>query len=238
MTKAQLITRILSNVDRTDNEAEDLIEEMIGEVLRDVERTIALSSTRGRKDISIVAGTDDYVVGNDLILNHEHTFNLTLENGDVKNLTRMDLDVYKRNITNITKQEEPNFYIFLGTSQTENLSIKLYPIPLLNTTLEVSGHYYTDYASWGDGDSNWLTNNDPDVIIDGVAAKVFKHYGNFEKAAIAKNSYDIHLNGTPDRDGVLGLKNEQRRANAVSKRPRARMWTDENDAYRKRHNSY
>jgi hypothetical protein len=233
MTKTQLITRILSRIDRVDSEAEDLVEEMIGEVLREVEALIPFGATRGRTDVAITAGDGDYELPSDLIQNHDHTFNLSLANGDVKNLTRMDLDVYKRTIGNITKQEEPDYYILLGTSQTENLSFKLYPIPLIDSSVEIFGHYYTDYASWGNGDSNWLTQNKPDVIIGGVAAKIFQHYGQLEKSEIAYRSYNLYVNGEP-RQGVLGMKNEERRVRSVSKRPRVRMWTDEENAYRKR----
>ncbi|RJQ39507.1 MAG: hypothetical protein C4555_03100 [Dehalococcoidia bacterium] len=188
MNRGEIVTRVLQRMDRSDATADTLCESMINEVIREIEREFPWAYTKKSQTAAISANVKSFSLPSNLILHHP--FTLLLEDAGTS---------ASPEYTYVIKAEENYFDMNFPapnttgtiaywklTGGTSGVGFDVYPVPDAESTLKIaSGHYYTGAWAAGDGgdmEENWLTDNQVDLVIDGVSAKMFEHYGQPNKA--------------------------------------------------------
>lgn len=219
MNRGQIVTRVEQRADRSDSTTATQIRAWLNELVREVEREYAWAYTKKSQTASISASVKSFTLPSNLILHHP--FTLLLEDAGTSAAPEY---------TYLIKSEE-NFFDMLFpapnttgviaywklTGGTEGTGFDVYPVPDAASTLKIaSGHYYT--GDWtDDGNSNWLSVNQPDLLIEGTAAKLFEHYAEPQKADRAYFRYQALL-GT----AIL----QQKKMDMYGRRPRAKTLSD------------
>jgi len=108
--------------------------------------------------------------------------------------------------------DAPVYYVLEGG--TNGLDVRMYPVPSETRVLEVTGGYFYTGAwtigSGGDSSSNWLSVYYPDILVEGVSAKLFEHFEEHTRADRAFTTYNAFLNSDEKR-GINGLIPSERR---------------------------
>jgi len=213
MTKAQIRTRIQQRLDRTDSTFNTLVDTWLAEVIKTVEDSYPLEYTKKSQTAPLVADSGVYTLPSDLIFHHPWTFRLQsvaspITYSPLVRIHDRSFHLWVDSPSDPTGTSE--YYILEGG--TDGLNFRVYPVPDVARTLEITGgYYYTDVAAWIDGTTNWLTTKYPNLIVEAIAAIAFEHYGESNAADRAFRLYNAYLNGD-EKQGVSGMiPNERRR---------------------------
>lgn len=191
MNRGQISTRVQQRADRTDSTTQTQISAWINELVREVEREYAWAYTKKSQTASISANVKSFTLPSNLILHHPFTFLLedsgTSASPEYTYLVKVEENFFDLNFP--APNTTGTIAYWKLTGGTLGTGFDVYPVPDAASTLKIaSGHYYTgDWSS--DSDSNWLSDNQPDLLIEGVAAKLFEHYAEPQKADRAYYRY-------------------------------------------------
>lgn len=227
------VSREVNRDSTTDSTFDGLLDQWIAEAIHNIEQTVALPYTRGRQTKVVQANDATQALPADIIIHHPFTLKIKREDGSKEwnDLVQMSWQQYEQEISEPDKSQIPEFYVITGTSASENLGITFYPIPERNYTASYFGYFYTEVESWTD--SNWLTDNEPNIVVALVSHMAFKHYGEKEKAEEKRQEFVILLNGDPTR-GTIGLKAKALKQDKGLRFPRIRLIFDEPNARTKK----
>ena len=231
MTRDEIRDRVLKIIDREDSEAEGLIEEWIGEVVRTVEDAYPLPYTKKPYTIALTANEGVYTLPIDLILHHPYIFKVeSISTSNVfKPLVKIGQDTYDLNFLDTAATSDvPDYYHLTGGA--DGLEFSLSRVPLTAQNLHISGgHFYTDTENWDGASTNWLTDNRQKLIIRGVAAEAFQFYEEPARAQEQFGFYKAELNGDRTR-GIPGLIPDTKRTSWNRKPLRVRLAYDSPNA--------
>ncbi len=185
MTRGQIKTRVQARSDRADSVTAGLIEQWIVEVIREVERKYPWAYTKKSQTAPISANVKSFALPSNLILHHP--FSLLLEasgtssSPEYQYLVKTEETIFDLHFPAPNTTGSDAVYWKL-TGGVDGTGFDVYPVMDRDATLKIaSGHYYTE--AWSDdADENWLSINQPDIVVDGVCAKLFEHYGEPGKA--------------------------------------------------------
>lgn len=210
MTRLELLAEIQKRSDRPDSTTELLVDAnddtgWINRVRRMVMNSYPFDYLKKSQTASLSADSGDYTLPTDLILHHPFTFRLHSVNSPTTytRLIKMNDRVLYTWVTSPdSPTNTPEYYIFEGG--TNGLVFRLYPVPNETRTLEMTGYYaYADDFD-ADGDSDWLSENYPDLIIEGVLWHLYEHYEEHERADRSRLMYHAWLYGDV-KQGLRGL---------------------------------
>lgn len=185
MNRGQIVTRVQQRADRSDSITTTQIHSWVNELVREVEREHPWAYTKKSQTASIAANVKSFTLPSNLILHHPFTLLLedsgTSASPEYTYMVKVEENFFDINFPapNTTGASMNYWKLTGGTGGT---GFDVYPVPEAAATLKIaSGHYYT--GDWDDdGDSNWLSDNQPDLLIEGTAAKLFEHYAEPQKA--------------------------------------------------------
>ena len=227
MTRLELEDELQGRFDRFDTDTKDFIHDWITRVVKEVEKLHPFKYTKDRKADSLTGGTNEYTFPTDLILHLPIKLRIQDEvNSDVLYRTfNVHDDFFDYWITDDTEVGSRPFYI-IQRGGTNGLVYAVFPVQSSNLTTEIDGHFYSS-AFTADGDSNWLTNEYPDAVLEGVAAMGHKHFEEWQNYQASREMYNSYLNGNTDL-GIHGLlPSERRRAFKGSGQvPRIKFYED------------
>ena len=185
MNRGQISARVEARIDRTDSTTTTLVDSMVNEVMREVEREYPWAYTKKSQTAAISANVKSFTLPSNLILHHPFTLLLedagTSATPEYTYMVKVEENFFDINFPapNTTGTEAAYWKLTGGTGGT---GFDVYPVMDVAATLKIgSGHYYTT-AFTSDSETSWLTDNQSDLLIDGVAAKLFEHYGEPQKA--------------------------------------------------------
>ena len=205
MTRTEIKDRVVSALgERDDTATVALINSWIVEVIKIVEHLYPLSYTRDdSKTISLSSGTAVYALPTLLIYEHEYYLQLQALTGNgVVKLDKIDESQFDRFFADATTAGTPTKW--MGEGGNDGNDIRFYPVPDATRTVNVIGYFYTDTSAWSDSSSNWLTTQEPNLIIEGTKQFAFEFYGQDDKAQRSYAKYIALLNGSI-AEGILGL---------------------------------
>ena len=181
MTRAEIVTRVQQRADRTDSTTQTQIGAWIDELTREIEREYPWAYTKKSQTATISANVKSFTLPTDLILHHP--FSLLLQDEGTASapeytyLIKTEENFFDVNFPTPNITGTINYWKLTGG--TNGVGFDVYPVPDADSVLKIaSGHYYTVAGS----SSNWLTVNQPDLIVEGTAAKLFEHYAEPQKA--------------------------------------------------------
>lgn len=184
MNRGQIVTRVSQRADRSDSTTTTQIKAWINELVREVEREYPWAYTKKSQTASISANIKSFTLPSNLILHHP--FTLLLEDSGTSDapeytyMVKVEENFFDINFPAPNTTGTIAYWKLTGSSS--GIGFDVYPVPDATSTLKIaSGHYYT--GDWDDdGDDNWLSLNQPDLLIEGTAAKLFEHYAEPQKA--------------------------------------------------------
>lgn len=222
MTRGEIKTRVSKRSDRADSVTLGLIEEWIVDLVREIEREYPWAYTKKSQTAPISANVKSFALPGNLILHHP--FTLLLEDSGTSASPEYSY---------IVKIEETNFDLIFPAPNTtgsdafywkltggvNGTGFDVYPVMERDATLKIaSGHYYTE--TWNDdADENWLSINQPDLIIEGVSAKLFEHYGEPGKADRAYFRYQELLGKAKENQKKMDMRGRLRRVKTLDDMP-------------------
>ena len=189
------------------------IKDWINELIREIEREYPWAYTKKSQTAPILANVKSFTLPSNLILHHP--FSLLLEAQGTS---------ASPEYTYMVKVEENFFDILFPTPNlldsnalywkltggVQGVGFDVYPVMNRDATLKIaSGYYYTgdwDTSPSGDARDNWLTINQPDLVIEGTAAKLFEHYGEPQKVDRAYYRYQQLLQKAKDDQNKMDRK--------------------------------
>lgn len=208
MNRGQIRTRVQQRLDRSDSTFNTLVDTWLTEVIQIIENAYPFDYLKKTQEIDPVLTPDNgiYSLPSSLILHHPWMFLLQLTSDLTRflPLTRINDRQFRLWITSPdTPTGQPEYYILEGG--TDGLQFRLYPVPDVADDLRIyGGYFYTDTSSWNDSSSNWLMVQHPHLIVEGISAQAFEHYGEFDSAQRAYQLFQTHMNG--DRlKGISGV---------------------------------
>ncbi len=220
--------------DRLDATALILIDEWIDEVIRTVEQAYPFSYTKKAQEATITADNKTFDLPSNLILHHP--YDLLLKDAVATEPTYHylikvgDRTYSKWFVTPDLSGNSPAYWRLSGGSNANEF--QTYPVQNANRTLRIYGGYFysgaftTDAGSnEGDSESNWLTVNYPNLVLEGVAFKLFTHYGEDTKAESARVLYQAYLAGDA-LNGIEGLIKAEKKMQNRGRRLRMKTWDD------------
>lgn len=184
MNRGQISTRVQQRADRTDSTTQTQIDDWINELVREIEREYPWAYTKKSQTASISANVKSFSLPTNLILHHPFTLLLedsgTSASPEYTYMVKVEENFFDMNFP--APNATGTIAYWKLTGGTSGVGFDVYPVPDAASTLKIaSGHYYTTAFS-DDADSNWLTDNQPDLVIEGTAAKLFEHYAEPQKA--------------------------------------------------------
>ena len=227
MTRLQIESRVLARIDRSDSTTVTLVDAMINEVIRSIEEAYPFTYTKKSQEAPITADDGIFQLPSTLILHHPYT--LLLEDSTQSELTLSYLvkvgdESFALNMTQPElSADNPIYWRLAGGTSALNFQVT----PVQNAARDLrlfGGHYYTT-AFTADGDTNWLTLSCPDVVIEGVCAQLFEHYGEPNKADRAYQRYNAYMNGD-SKMGIQGLINQEKKMNRQGRLLRVKTLDD------------
>jgi len=99
--------------------------------------------------------------------------------------------------------DNPIYWRMTGGANGRDFDVS--PVPTANVEINIGHGYFYSVAFTVDGDSNWLTINQPELVEEGVAYRLFRHYGELQKAGDALANYNALLHGLGADSPVEGL---------------------------------
>lgn len=222
MNRGQIATRVEQRIDRADATTLTQVDDFINEIVREIEREYPWAYTKKSQTAPISAGVKSFSLPTNLILHHP--FSLLLEVSGTSaspeyyymvktEENHFDLHFNKPNTTGDTAR----YYKLTGGSN--GVGFDVYPVMTADQTLKMaSGHYYT--GDWSaDSASSWLSDNQPDLIIEGVSAKLFEHYGEPNKADRAYFRYRELLQKAKDDQARMDRRGRMTRVKTLDDIP-------------------
>ena len=209
MTRGQIVTRVSQRADRSDSTTTTQIQAWLVELVREIEREYPWAYTKKSQTAAISANVKSFTLPSNLILHHPFTLLLedsgTSSSPEYTYLVKVEENFFDVNFpAPNTTGASINYWKLTGS--TSGTGFDVYPVPEAASTLKIaSGHYYST-AFTSDGDTNWLTDNQSDLLIEGTAAKLFEHYAEPQKADRAYFRYQQLL-----QKAVLDQKKMDRR---------------------------
>lgn len=227
-TRLEIQTEVLSRIDRSDATTIAEVDDWIARVVRTVEEAYPLPYTQKSQTTPLTPDEELYELPT-LLITH-HPYELYLETTDaiptfnyMVKVGNQTFDLYYPDQLS-TKSGTPSLWILRGG--TTGGDFQLYPVPNQAKTVRLMGGYYrTDTSSWTDSSTNYLTDNEVDLLVEGVCAKVFVHVGEPQNAALAKSLYDQYLNGDGHR-GIKGLIQKVKMSKYQGRKMRIKKWDD------------
>ena len=237
MTRLELSTRIQSRLDRYDTTTVTEILQMITEVIRTIEQTYPLAYLKKSQESVLTASNAIYTLPATLI--YHHPYDLLLEATALDEtysfLVKTSDSLFNQQFTDINTIGTPEYWRITGGTVANE--IQLYPVHSTARTLKIGNGFFYTSAFTADGDNTWLTSYYPDLVVEGVCAKMFRHYGEMEKALDAGGMYQIHLNGSSEM-GVLGLLQTERKTKRSGRILRIKTFDDMPLSVAKRQKNY
>lgn len=224
MTRAQIRTRVSRRADRADSVTLGLIDEWMVELIREVEREHPWAYTKKSQTAPIPANVKSFALPGNLILHHPFTLLLedsgTSASPEYSYLVKVEENHFDMHFPapNTTGSDALYWKLTGGVNGT---GFDVYPVMERDATLKIaSGHYYTE--TWtDDSDENWLSINQPDLIVEGVAAKLFEHYGEPGKAERAYFRYQELLQKAKSDQRKMDTRGRLTRVKTLSDFPLA-----------------
>lgn len=232
MTRGELSTRIQARLDRYDSTTQTEIDDMINEVIRRIEQSYALAYNKKSQEAVLTANSGIFTLPATLI--YHHPFDLLLENTGLTNeydiIVKTGDHLFNQHFTDINKSGAPEYFRLTGGANSNEF--QLYPVQTTNRTIKIgNGYFYSgDFTAdaggnEGDTETTWLTEYFPNLIIEGSAAELFRHYGELDRSVEAQQMYQVHMNGSPDI-GIIGLLPTERRRSRKGRLLRAKTLDD------------
>lgn len=227
MTYLEIQTRIQQKSDRTDATTLALIKAWIVKVQQTVEQEYPLFYTKNSSNTQALTADDGtYTWPSGLILHHPVTLRLlsTTSPTTYQKLVMLGGEAFYSWITSPDSPTGTPAYL-VETGGTNGLDFRLHPVPSEARTLEFTGGYFYSTALSADVDTNWLTDDYEDILIEGASARLFEHYEERKRATDAAFLYKAHLKGNRDL-GITGLIPSERRRKLRNRMPRIKTLDD------------
>lgn len=245
MNRGEITTRCLKILERSDSEADTLVDDWVRETIKKIEDTYPLPYTKKIQSAALTADEGTYTLPTDLILHHPYMFRMENPTDATKFTPVIKIGEETYNLLWLDSDataSRPEFWYLKGG--TNGLEFEVVNTPAIAQNIHLTGGYfYTDLSTWNDTDdaggaaSNWLTATRQDLVIAGVVAKGFMFYEENEKADRWWGVYQLELNG--DRmKGIPGLIGDVKREVWNGRRLRSKFAYDEPYAIQKRRYGY
>lgn len=230
MDRAAIKDRVVGALGQRDDTATVAnINTWIAEVIREIESSYPLSYTKSAKTATISADVSVYSFDQaglaEIIFNHPHYMSLLSVTTPTtySMLTKIHEGQFDEFFVEPTTSGTPKFWLLEGG--TNGWQFRLYPTPEVAQTMKLDGYFFTDTSGWTDTSTNWLTDHEPNVIIEGVKSLAFEYYGQDDKSLRSRALYNAFLNGSP-QDGVLGLIPAERKKSYYGRHLRVKTFGD------------
>lgn len=201
----QLKQRVSRQTRHRDGEFDAFFSQWLNEIIYRVEsgNTPLAHTFNPDVEVEVAAGTYDITVSN-LIPFHDFTIRRELDGGDYSgNLKRIE------NVAPVPRRDEDKgevtAFSLLSSGSSREARLLLYPAPEEDTTLHVSGYFYSVKTAWADSDTAYLIENEPLLLIYGISSLVYEHFG---EPALSERSYKMYqreLYGNEAEHGVDGF---------------------------------
>jgi hypothetical protein len=236
-TKAEIRTEVLGRLYRSSSET-PYVDDWIQRAMRQIEGAYPLFYTKKTSEKALnPEGQKNYALPTDLIIHHP--FILLLESYTEDNAFTPIIKYHDDDLMIDLARPEgvsavPKYYSIVNTGEESGFNqIQVYPIPDQPYDVHFYGYFYSNIDEWADTEHNWLTNNEPDLLINGAAYIGLTFYGEIEQAQFARENYLIALNGDRTR-GVQGLIQKMKSKDRSNRHIKAKMAYDQPSARSRR----
>lgn len=231
MNRGAIRARMLKRIDRSDSTTSDLIDAMIIETIRTIEESYPFYYNKKSQSNSLAPANGFFTLPPDLILHHKFALLIKINSATELTLDYMVKVGDESFALNFTQPEvsgdAPEYWRLAGGNNA--LTFQVTPVQDEPVDVRVFGGYFYSPALTGDSDSNWLTNSCSDLVLEGVAAKLFEHYGEHQKSDRAYSRYLAYLNGDLEI-GIKGVVKQQKKMRNNGKLLRVKTLDDLPDA--------
>lgn len=225
MTRGELSTRIQARLDRYDTTTQTEIDAMIDEVIENIERVTPLAYTKKTQETVLTANEAIYTLPQSLI--YHHPFDLLLESTSLDEtygfMVKTADDLFNQWFTDPLQSGVPEYWRITGGADSNEFQV--YPVQSSARTIKLGNGYYYSGAAASDATETWLMKFHPNLIIEGVASELFRHYGESDRASEAGALYVLRLYGKP-QDGIYGLVPTEKKRNRKGRILRVRTLSD------------